>query len=166
MLRFAVSVVRDTALAAALFMTALCSSVAAPLTLDVIAPHRVGPPGSYEFSGTITNNTGTALLATDLFFDFANFDPSVASLSQVLGVPDFLIPDGTTSSEVPLFDLIIDGNAGPGKYVADAVLQDANGNQSDSVQVSVTVGSAVPEPPVALLLLAGGIATCTRRRTK
>jgi len=50
--------------------------LAAPLGLDVLNPTRVVAPTSVElYQGTITNDTGGDLMASDLFLNFFGFDP-------------------------------------------------------------------------------------------
>ena len=144
---------------------AAASALAVPLTLNVLDPDRTGPAGAtYSFTGSITNNTGSALNASDLFLDFNGFDFGSVSLSQLLGTPDFVIAAGTTSAVVSLFDFTLapDGMAGV-RYVADVGVSDAIGDLSDSVTVSVT---AIPEPTTTALMALGlaGVALARRRR--
>lgn len=131
---------------------------AAPLTLAVDDPVQFAAPGdSLTFHGTVTNNTGTALDAfNDLFLNFGSFDSSVLSFTQVLGVPDFALPDGSTSAHVELFvaqvDLAAPATAVP--YLADVTVSDTAGDISDPVTISITV----PEPgSLPLLLTALGV---------
>ena len=140
----------------ALTIWATSPSEGAPLSFNVLVPDQTGAGGAtYTFEGAITNATGSDLLATDLFLLFAGFDFAVVSLSQVLGDPDFLIPAGTTSPVVHLFDMTVGANAlFDTRYTADVVLQDVFGNFSDVVTVSVRV---VPEGHTVLLLLAAAI---------
>ena len=133
---------------------------AAPLTLAITNPDRIGVPGTPEtFSGTITNDTGVDLNASDLFLDFAGYDAAHVTLTQLLGVPDFVIPGGSTSSFTDLFvfDLGITA-AVPATFFADVVVEDVNNDFSDPVTVSVTT---VPEPGSlglgGLALLAAGL---------
>jgi hypothetical protein len=42
--------------------------------------------GKVTFRGTVTNNSGTDLKATDLFFNFFNFDSDSATPSQEIGI--------------------------------------------------------------------------------
>jgi hypothetical protein len=130
----------------------ICSAL--PLTLTVVQPDRIGTPGSTEtFSGTITNNTGADILANDIFFDFSGFNPQVVSLTQLLGSPDFLIPDGGTTSTVSLFSFSLGTNAVAGpKYFADVFVQDGNILSSNIVTVSMSV---VPEPATYALWVIG-----------
>jgi hypothetical protein len=139
----------------------VCS--AAPWTLSIQDPDRIGAPGAtLDFWGTITNASGVDFNASDLFLNFAGFDPSVVTLTQVLGAPDLSIPAGTTSGPIDLFQFTLDAAApGPATYFSDVTLEDPNNNVSDVVTVSVRV----PEPStwtmVAAALLAGWVA---RRR--
>lgn len=73
-------------------------SWAATISFSVLNPSQVSPPGGVAvFSGTITNNTGVLLNATDLFVNAFGFDPSVVTVNQLLGNPDFTIQTGATS---------------------------------------------------------------------
>ena len=138
---------------------------ASPLTLNVIDPDKFGPAGkTYLFEGTVTNNTGAALQASDLFLDFNGYVLGVVSLSQLLGLPDFALADGATSAVVSLFEFTLAPTAFTRtRYVADVGISDLSGNISHGV---FTVSVTVPEPGsaslVALSLLGAGLAL--RRR--
>lgn len=125
-----------------------------PLSLSIDKPVQFANAGSsVAFFGTITNNTGVTLdAATDLFLNFGSFDPSALSFVQVLGVPDFSLPDGAASPDVELFDALVDPSATPGgsPYPADVTVSDTAGDVSDAVTISISV---LPEPgPLPLLL--------------
>ena len=143
-----------------------CSvAAAAPLSLSIINPDRIGVPGGSEiFAGTITNNTGSDLNASDLFLNFAGYDAANVSLTQLLGLPDFVIADASTSAIADLFRFDLAASTPPATYYADVVVEDINNNFSDPVTVSVTV----PEPGSlalsVLALVAGGMSW--RRRDK
>lgn len=129
---------------------------AEPLTLSVLEPSRLATPGdTLIFSGTITNNTGLDLLATDLFLNFSGFDFNVVDLVQLLGTTDFALNNGDTSAVVDLFSFGLGAGALPGQtYVADVFLLDSNDNFSNIVTVDVTAAEVtpVPEPSDSLLL--------------
>jgi hypothetical protein len=102
------------AIASLIGLLALRSPAAsAPIGLSIDQPDRTVPAGSTAvFTGTITNNTGVGLdAAVDLFLNFNSFDPAVLSFIQVLGVPDFFLPNGSTSPDVTLFDALVDPSA-------------------------------------------------------
>ncbi len=129
---------------------------AAPLlTLSIDQPVRTALPGStVVFTGTITNNSGNDLdAASDLFLNFTGFDTTALSFSQVLGNPDFALPNGATSPDVELFDALLDPSATPAgsPYLADVTVSDSLGDVSDAVTISIT---AVPEPGSLALVLA------------
>ena len=89
-------------------------------------------------------------MASDLFLNFANFDPLVVSLTQLLGSPDFVINDGDTSPTVDLFSFDLAPTAAAGTtYVADVFVQD--GNNPPNFSNIVTVSVKVPEPATAAL---------------
>ena len=107
------------------------------------------------FQGTITNNSGADLMASDFFFNFFNFNPSLTP-NQLLGTPDFLIANSTTSPIVDLFSVMVGSLAGGVPLSIDATLEDIFGDVSAEQTVTLTpsVGT-VPEPPTQLLLLSG-----------
>ena len=146
----------------------VCANNAAafPLTMTINQPNRTGTTGSTEsFSGTITNNSGADILASDLFLDFSGFDPKVISLSQLLGSPDFLLANGASSATVELFKLEVGSNALPGaRYVADVFAQD--GNNPPDLSNLLTVSVLVPEPNTVALIAIGLLALlfCRPRR--
>jgi hypothetical protein len=116
--------------------------------------------GTVTFNGTVTNNSGGNLNATDFFFNFNGFDPISVTPIQDLGFPtNFLIPTGTTSAEVALFDVAL-GTVAPGSTFPILVqLQDVNNDLSAPQTATVSVPGGVPIPePATLLLLATGIA--------
>jgi hypothetical protein len=143
------------------FFLYLYASVASalPFTLTINQPDRLASAGSTSlFSGTIANNSGGSVLASDLFLDFSGFDPLVVSLTQLLGSPDFVIADGATSSTVDLFTLDPASTALGGlTYFADVFVQDGSNpaNFSNLATVSVTV---VPEPATVMLFGIGLLA--------
>ncbi|HEY1260452.1 MAG TPA: hypothetical protein VGF34_14485 [Stellaceae bacterium] len=132
-----------------------CAAPLPPLSLSIDQPVRfANAGGTVAFFGTITNNTGTTLdAATDLFLNFGSFDPSALSFVQVLGVPDFSLPDGAPSPDVELFDALVDPSAtlAGSPYLADVTVSDTVGDVSDAVTISISV---VPEPRSFPLLLA------------
>jgi hypothetical protein len=83
------------------------------------------------FDGTVTNNLGGALNATDFFFNLFGFDPASVNPIQDLGVAsDFLIPNGTTFRLVALFDVILGVVPAGSSFPVDVVLQDINSDLS------------------------------------
>ncbi len=138
-----------------------------PLSISIDQPDRTALPGStVVFTGTITNNSGNDLdAASDLFLNFTGFDTTALSFTQVLGNPDFSLPNGATSPDVELFDALLDLSATPAgsPYLADVTVSDSLGDVSDPVTISIT---AVPEPgslPLALAALIIMIGLVKRR---
>jgi hypothetical protein len=119
--------------------------------------------------GTVTNNSGQDLHASDFFFNFFGFDPSVITPVQDLGIStDFLIPNGTTSGQVSLFDLEL-GAALPGSSFPISVqlensLSDLSRVETFTVSLTAT---AVPEPgfrPLAAIGVAALLLIRSRAR--
>ena len=150
------------AIAALLLVAALSAlPAAANLTFTVVDPDRIGPPDTtYVFSGTITNAFATPRNASDLFFDFSGFDPAVLTPSQLFGLIDFVIPAGTTTAVLDLFELHVGAATFGSTYFADVTLQDVFGLFSPPLTVSITV---LPEPSTAWLALIA-IAALARAR--
>lgn len=144
--------------------SALCA--AAPvLSLDIVNPDRFGRAGTTEhFFGTVTNDLGFDLNASDLTLNFAGSDPAVVLLTQLLGDSDFTIPNGTTSGVTALFDFAIGPGAVSGvTYAADVTLQEnINNNFSDPVTVRVTI----PEPGSLALIGAALLAALAGRSAR
>jgi hypothetical protein len=115
--------------------------------------------GTVTFDGAITNDSGGALNASDLFFNFFGFDPASVNPIQDLGVSlDFLIPNGTTSSLVALFDVTLGLVPTGSSFAIEVQLEDINSDLSATEMVSVSVPGSVtgtPEPAGFLLLGAG-----------
>jgi hypothetical protein len=130
--------------------------------------------GTVTFEGTVTNNSGQDLNASDFFFNFFDFDPVSVNPIQDLGVlTDFSIPTGSTSTLTPLFDVALSTVPTGSIFPIEVQLQDINSNFSEIVTVSVSVpdgsgtGTTVPEPASLLLLAIGAFMICVvhlRRR--
>jgi hypothetical protein len=124
--------------------------------------------GTVTFDGTLTNNSGGDLNASDFFFNFFGFDPTAVTPNQDLGVlVDFLIPNGTTSTLVALFDVTLGSVPDGSTFPIEVQLEDINLDLSDSETVTVSTGgsSTVPIPePSTLILLAGALATLVAAR--
>jgi hypothetical protein len=92
------------------------------------------------FDGTVTNNLGGALNATDFFFNLFGFDPASVNPIHDLGVAsDFLIPNGTTFRVVALFDVILGVVPAGSSFPVDVVLQDINSDLSITQTVMESV---------------------------
>ena len=114
------------------------------------------PGGTVDFSGVITNTTGSDLSSTDLFLNFSGFDPTSLDVNQILGSTIFTLPNFTFSPTVDLFSVAIGNGAPAGTYPLQVQLEDVNNDVSKLETVDVNVMSrTVPEPSSALLLLSG-----------
>jgi hypothetical protein len=134
-------------------LLALASPVHAELVLSIDQPNQIASPGStVDFTGTITNNTGFDMFATDLLVISGGYDPSVLSFTQLLGTPNFSIPNGSTTPDVSLFDVNVGltATASGSPYLADILVQDDIGPDLSN---DITIAIYVPEPGSMPLLL-------------
>lgn len=123
------------------------------------------------FDGTVTNDSGGSLKASDFFFNFFGFDPVSVSPIQDLGVAsNFLIPNGATSGVVALFDVMLGAVPAGSSFPLDVVLQDTNSDLSTQQGVTVSVSGSVTQTaePATLLLLTTGLLVpfAVRRKPK
>lgn len=143
----------------------------ADLILNLASSVVAATPGeTVIFTGSITNTTGVALNATDMFLNFGGFDPAaLADLTQLLGNPDFVLLSGHTSSTVDLFSVRVDSAAVAGLYSMDLSLEDINNHVSQTVRASLNVSGGqtaeVPEPS-GFLLMATAAATLAITRIR
>jgi hypothetical protein len=124
--------------------------------------------GTVTFDGTVTNNSGGNLNATDLFFNFFAFDPVSVTPIQDLGFPtNFLIPTGTTSAVVALFNVSL-GTVAPGSvFPIQVQLEDVNFDLSTTQTATVSVPGVTTTPePTTFLLLGTGLAVMFTARPK
>ncbi len=143
----------------------------ADLILSLSPSSLTATPGAtVTFQGRITNTTGVTLNATDMFLNFIGFDPAaLTDTNQLLGTPDFALPNNHTSGIVNLFSVLALPTALPGSYTLGVTLQDINNNSSNAVTATVQIGaSAVPEPsaivPTASAISLMLLAQARRRR--
>ena len=123
--------------------------------------------GTVTFDGTVTNNSGADLNASDFFLNFFGFDGASVTPNQDLGLgPDFSIPNGTTSASVALFDVLVGAVAPGSSFPIDVQLEDINGDLGaiETVTVSVPAPPPVPEPSSLLLFVAGVVGLLAARR--
>jgi len=148
--------------------------------------------GDVVFTGTVTNDTGGDLNATDFFFNFMGYDSTSVTPNQDLGFASdsasLDIPNTTTSPVVALFDIAL-GTVSPGStFPVQVDLEDVNNDLSSIVTVDVTVpgetgggtgggsgsgsgsgsggGTTQAPEPASLLLLGAGLSAllASRRR--
>ncbi len=127
-----------------------------------------GGDGTAVFEGTVTNNSGQTLNASDFFFNFFGFDASIVTPTQDLGLTsDPHIPNGTTSSLLDLFRVLLNGASAGSIYTVNAQLEDVNSDLSADQFVTVSMstgpGTVVPEPVTLgysclVLILIGALA--------
>jgi hypothetical protein len=148
---------RLVAAAFAILRLATSAVSAEPLLLAIDQTSISASPGEIlTFPGVITNRTGVTLTSTDLFLNFAGYDPTSLTPNQLLGNIPFTVPNFTSSAHVDLFDVEVSPSAS-GVEPLQVVLEDINTNLSDPVQITIDVTSAVPmsEPMgIPLLLVA------------
>jgi len=144
-------------LASAMLICALSRPAAADLISFTLSQSTIvsSSGGHAIFAGTVTNNSGVDLNASDFFFNFFGYDPAAVTPSQVLGLNDFGIPKGTTSATVDLFDVLFGSVPDGASFPIQVQLEDVNNNTSgiQTVTVSTSPSSPVPEP--ATLFLTG-----------
>ena len=111
--------------------------------------------GEAIFQGTVTNQSGTDLNASDFFFNFSGFDFTSVNPIQDLGVVDFPIPNGTTSGPVDLFEVLVGVVPSGSKFTVDVQLEDALSDLSSlqTVTVSIPSTTAVPEPATLSMMM-------------
>lgn len=130
------------------------------LTIDD-PTQEVTPTSTTTYTGTITNNTGSTLdvYGSFLVLDFSGYNAEV-NPTDLLGLagtppgPDFTIPNGGTSPDVPLLTFGLGSNAPAGSYPLDVQVADAGFDVSNVVTVTEIV-APTPEPPTLLLALIG-----------
>ena len=113
--------------------------------------------GTVTFSGTVSNNSGGSLNASDFFFNFFGYDSASVTPSQDLGVAtDFPIPNGTTSPTVALFDIALSAGSNGASFPVEVQLEDISNDFTGIEKVIVSIRStAAPEPRARPLLAAG-----------
>jgi len=134
---------RNIALVSVSVLLQTISSARADLTLTLTSNSVNAHPGDLvTFSGTITNTTGVTLNATDLFLNFSGVDPTaLPDVTQLLGSPNFVLPNNTFSSTVNLFTVHVSPTALPATYGLSITLEDINNNLSEVVTANITVTS-------------------------
>lgn len=143
-----------TVLAVGLFISPF--ALADPISFHIMNPSQtIASGGTAIFEGTVTNDSGGDLNASDFFFNFFNFNP-VLTPNQLLGIPDFAIPNNTTSAVVDLFSVMA-GSVSRGTPLSiDVTLEDINSDLSSTQTVFLkTSGGTVPEPAAPILVVTG-----------
>jgi hypothetical protein len=142
-----------------LAMTMLAPAIAraTPLSIQLTpATQSVASGGVAVFEAIITNNSGSTLdAAADLFLNFDNFNPDILTPTQLLGTPDFSIPNGTTSAKLDLFSVLVSALPKGGTASIDTVLEDVNGDLSDPTTATITPAQTTAAPECGTLLLTG-----------
>ena len=127
-----------------------------PISFHITNPAQtIASGGTVIFEGTVTNDSGGDLFASDLFFNLFNFNP-VLTPNQLLGIPDFAIPSNTTSAVVDLFSVMAGSISKSVPLSIDLNLEDINSDLSSTqtVFLNTSVGT-VPEPMSLFLMFTG-----------
>ncbi len=131
---------------------------AGTISFTVLNTELAGPPGgTVTFDGTVTNDSGAALNASDFFFNFFGFDPTSLTPIQDLGITkDFPILNGETSANVALFDVQFSASPSASSFPIQVQLEDINSDLTATQTVTVSLSGAhtTPEPSTILLLKA------------
>ncbi|WP_343732277.1 hypothetical protein [Duganella sp.] len=153
---------------AALLLLVL-AHVAHALPLLTLTPNQsivsASAGDSIHIAGSIINRTNAALDATELFLNFANFDPTVLTPLQELGQVPFSLPSFSFRDHVALFTVDVAAGAAPGPQPLDVTLQDVNGNYAYLITILFRIDEvvAVPEPATLSIMLAGLMPLLRRR---
>jgi hypothetical protein len=163
-------VVRMLALGAML-LGAANRTEADPISFHLTSIQITTTSGStVTFDGTVTNDSGGSLKASDFFFNFFGFDPVSVNPIQDLGIAsDFLIPNGTTSGVVALFDVMLGAVPADSNFPLDVVLQDVNADTSAMQTITLSVPGSVtqtPEPATLLLTATGLVVSLINQRKR
>jgi hypothetical protein len=163
-------------LVAALAGALLARAVGAPISFQLMSTSLdTTSVGTVTFEGTVTNNSGQDLAATDFFFNFPSFDVTSVFPTQDFGIngdsASLLLPSGSTSPTVALFDITLGTVAPNSSFTISVQLQDdtLNSDLSETQNVLVNVpGPGVTPEPATLLLAGSGLvgALVLRRKRK
>jgi hypothetical protein len=134
---------RNIALVSVSLWLLTISSARADLTLTLTSNSQNAHPGDLvTFSGSITNTTGVTLNASDLFLNFSGVDPTaLTDVAQLLGTPNFVLPNNTFSPTVDLFTVQVSPTALPATYSLSVTVEDINNNLSNLVTAAISVTS-------------------------
>jgi hypothetical protein len=154
----------------AMLLGAASRTEADPISFHLTSIQITTTSGStVTFDGTVTNNSGGALNASDFFFNFFGFDPNSVTPIQDLGVStDFLILNGSTSHGVPLFDITLGSVPTGSMFSIQVQLEDINSDLSgvQTVMVNVPASSTTPEPATIVLFGTGLFLVTVKRRSR
>ena len=133
--------------------------------------------GDVVFTGTVTNDTGGDLNASDFFFNFMGYNSAAVTPNQDLGFASdsasLDIPNTMTSPVVALFDVALGAVSAGSTFPIQVQLEDTNNDLSSIVTVDVIVpsgtggGGTTPTPePASLLLLGAGLSALAVARRR
>lgn len=141
-------------------------ALADSISLQITNPSQTITSGAtVVFMGTITNNTGIDLTASDFFFNFLNFNPVLVP-NQLLGAPDFVILNNTTSASIDLFEVSTGTLSQDMPLSVDLTLEDIFNDVSakQTITLGPSGGGKIPEPSTVVLLGAGAAIVAALRR--
>jgi len=157
----------------AMVLAAAWSARADAIDISLDSPMLSGTSGDVlQFSGTLTNTTGSVVYLNADSFDSTLPDASTIDDSPFFNNAPLFLGASGTSGDIGLFNIAILGSFAPGTYTGTFTLlggagpdsQDILGSADFTVVVNQTTG--VPEPATLPLLGAGMSALLAWKRTR
>jgi hypothetical protein len=165
-----IACLRGLAAASGLWLAASTVCAGNPLiSFDLTQPQFTATGnGTFTFTGTVTNDSGMTLNASDFFFNFSGFNATAVDPAQDLGVvSEFALANGGTSATVSLFDVTFTKPGAAQMFPILVQLEDINNDLSAAQTVTIAfrgTTAGAPETPTLLLFSSAMIALGLRAR--